>query len=83
MTDWTTIKVPRHVRDRLATAARLRHVTVRALIDDLSRKAADEALMEQAAAQMQQLRESDPEAWAEYLREGTTWEQGTIDRVET
>src|ERR1022692_3065774 len=53
MTDWTSLKVPRHVRDRLATAAQARGLTVRALLDDLSRKAADDALMEQAAAQME------------------------------
>src|ERR1039458_2177540 len=81
MTDWTSLKVPRHVRDRLATAAQARGLTVRALLDDLSRKAADDALMEQAAAQMEHLRNNDPESWAEYLPEGAAWEEGTVERI--
>jgi hypothetical protein len=83
MTVWTTIKVPREVRDRLATAAHARGLTVRSLLEELSRKAVDDALMQRAAAQMEHLRDSDPESWAEYLREGTAWEQGTIERIET
>lgn len=82
MTDWTSLKVPRHVRDRLAIAAQARGLTVRALLDDLSRKAADDALMEQAAAQMEHLRDSDPESWAEYLQEGAAWEEGTVERID-
>ena len=82
MTDWTSLKVPRDVRDRLAAAAQARGLTVRALLDDLSRKAADDALMEQAAAQMEHLRDSDPESWADYLREGSAWEEGTVERFD-
>lgn len=82
MTVWTTIKVPRHVRDRLATAADAQGVTVRSLLEELSQRAVDEALMEQVAVQMEHMRDSDPEAWADYLREGAEWEQGTIDPIE-
>ncbi len=83
MTEWTSLKVPRYVRDRLATAARARGITVRALLDDLSRKAADGALMEQAATQMRRLRDTDPASWAEYVQEGTAWEEGTLERIDT
>ncbi len=57
-------------------------MTVRALLDQLSRQVADAALMEQAAQQMRQLRETDPEAWDDYLAEGSHWEAGTIERLD-
>ena len=71
------------MRDRLATAARARGVTVRALLEHLSRRAADEALMEQAARQMRHLRDTNPASWAEYVQEGTAWEEGTVERIES
>lgn len=82
MSDLTSIKVPLTVRDRLATAAKARGLTVRALLDELSRRAADEALMAQAAAEMARLRDSDPQEWSGYLDEGRSWEQGTVDRLD-
>ncbi len=82
MTEWTTIKVPRPVRDRLAVAARARGLTIRSLLEDLSRSAVDDALMEQAAAQMRHLRDSDPATWADYIQEGTTWEEGTVEQID-
>jgi hypothetical protein len=62
-------------------AARARGVTVRALLDELSRRAADEALMAQAAGAMARLSETDQQAWADYLDEGRLWEAGTVDRI--
>jgi hypothetical protein len=82
MSEMTTIKVSRLVRDRFASAAKARGVSMRALLDELSRRAADAALMEQAARQMAQLREADPEAWADYVAEGRTWEEGAVDRLD-
>ena len=82
MSDLTSLKVSFAVRDRFAVAAKVRGLTVRALLDQLSREAADSALMEQAARQMSQLREADPEAWREYLAEGLTWEEGTVEPLE-
>lgn len=81
MSPLTSIKVPVEVRDRLGVAAKARGLSVRALLDELSRQAADDALMDQAAAQMARLRESDPEAWNEYLDEGRGWEQGTVEQL--
>lgn len=81
MSELTSMKVPVQVRDRLALAAKARGLTVRALLDELSRQAADAALLEQAAAEMTRLRESDPQQWAEYLDEGTAWEEGTVERL--
>ena len=81
MSDLTSLKVPLEVRDRFAAAAKVRGVTVRALLDQLSRDVADAALMEQAGRQMSQLREADPGAWKDYLAEGRHWEGGTIEPI--
>jgi hypothetical protein len=78
----TTLKVSRQTRDRFAAAAKARGLSVRALLDDLSRRAADAALMEQAARQMTHLRDTDPDGWADYVAEGRAWEEGTIDPIE-
>ena len=51
-------------------------------MDELSRQAADEALMARAGADMTQLRDSDPQEWADYLDEGWSWEQGTVERLD-
>lgn len=82
MPDLTSLKVPSEVRDRFATAAKVRGLTVRALLEQLSREAADTALMEQAARQMSQLREADPDAWDDYRSEGRHWEEGTIEPLD-
>lgn len=83
MSELTSVKIPVQVRDRLAAAAKARGMTVRALLDELSRQAADAALMDQVGDQMAQLRESDLPAWDEYLDEGRDWEQGTVERIAT
>jgi hypothetical protein len=41
----TTIKVPIDVRDRLASVAKIRGVTMRGLLDELSRRALDATLL--------------------------------------
>ena len=82
MSELTSLKVPRHVRDRLAAAANARGITVRALLDDLSRKAEDTAAMEQVAKEMVRLSETDPLGWNEYLDEGRAWEERTGERID-
>jgi hypothetical protein len=54
---------------------------VRALLDDLSLKAEDAAIMEQVAQEMVRLRDTDPPGWNLYLREGRTWEERTVERL--
>jgi hypothetical protein len=39
--------------------------------------------MEQAARQMSQLQEADPDAWDDYLAEGRQWEEGTVEPLDT
>jgi hypothetical protein len=82
MSDLTSVKVSRQVRDRLAAAAQARGMSVRALLDELSRKAEDAAVMEQVAQQMVRLRNADPAGWDEYLEEGRAWEERTVERVD-
>jgi hypothetical protein len=76
MSELTSIKVPRRVRDRFAAAAKGRGLTMRAHLDELSRTVTDAMLMEQAARQMRRLRDADPDAWADYVDEGLAWEKG-------
>lgn len=78
----TSLKVPLEVRDRFATAAKARGLTVRALLDQLSREVADKALMEQAARQMSELHKADPDAWDDYVAEGRRWEEGTAEHLD-
>ena len=82
MSNLTSLKVPCEVRDRFAAAAKVRGLTVRALLDQLSREVADTALMEHAARQMSQLQEADPDAWDDYLAEGRRWEEGTVEPLD-
>ena len=79
MSNLTSLKVSSEVRDRFATAAKIRGLTVRALLEQLSSEVADTALMEQASRQMSQLQEADPGAWNDYLAEGRHWEEGTVE----
>jgi hypothetical protein len=82
MPDLTSLKVPYEVRDRFAVAAKVRGLTVRALLDQLSREVADLAMMEKAAQQMSQMQETAPDAWDDYLAEGRQWEEGTVEPLD-
>jgi hypothetical protein len=82
MSDVTTLKVPVHIRDRLASVAEARGITIRRLLDELSHQALDAALMEQAGQQMARMRDTDADAWTDYLREGREWEERTVDRFD-
>lgn len=70
MSDLTSLKVPRLVRDRLAAVAKARGVSMRIVMDELSLQAADDALMDLAARQMTVLRDTEPAAWEDYIAEG-------------
>jgi len=78
----TSLKVPVEVRDRFATAAKARGLTVRTLLDQLSREVADTALMDQVGRQMSQLHAADPDAWNDYVAEGGRWEEGTAEPLD-
>ncbi len=78
MSELTSVKISVQVRDRLAVAARARGITVRSLLDELSHRAADEALMGQVGDEMTRLRVESPDEWAAYVDEGREWERATI-----
>lgn len=82
VSDLATVKVPPEVRDRLAAAAQARGLSVRALVDELSRQALDAALLERAAAQQARLRDENPEEWEDYLAEGRVWDEGASERID-
>jgi hypothetical protein len=39
--------------------------------------------MEQAGQQMARMRDTDPDAWADYLHEGGEWEGQTVERLDS
>jgi hypothetical protein len=82
MSSLTSLKVPIEIRDRLAAAAKARGLTVRALLDDLSRQAIDDALLDQVSVQMSKLAQSDRAGWEDYLGEGRGWEEGTVEHLD-
>jgi hypothetical protein len=70
----TTIKVDTAVRDRLASVARARGVTMTALLSEVvARLEADQQWAEIEAAYAR-LQRDDPAAWAEYLGELAEWD---------
>jgi hypothetical protein len=81
MSELTSIKIPVQVRDRLAVAAEARGITVRSLLDALSRRAVDEALMARVGGEMARLEAEGPTEWAGYLAEGREWDEATVAPV--
>lgn len=70
----TTIKVERHVRDRLAGVAKARGTTMGALLDAESRRLESEQRWIEIEAGYQRLQREDPGGWQEYLAELNDWE---------
>lgn len=81
MSELTSVKIPVEVRDRLAAAAQARGITVRFLLDELSRRAVDDALMARVGGEMARLEAEAPEEWAGYLAEGREWDEATVAPV--
>lgn len=81
MPELTSIKVTPAVRDRLALAASERGMTMRSLVDELSRAAADQAHLSRAGREMAAVRDQDPQSWQDYLDDGRDWDQGSSDPV--
>jgi len=79
----TSLKVPVAVRDRFAATARARGISVRSLLDELSRKVVDEMLMDTVAGQMGLMQQTDPDRWRDYVAEGSAWEDGTSEPTES
>lgn len=82
MTETTTIKIPKQIRDRLHRVAAARHTTMRALLDQWTREAEAQAFFERVHQQMDHMRTFDPDTWADYMTEGFAWEEGTNDPID-
>jgi predicted DNA-binding protein len=72
-----TIKVDVAVRDRLATLARERGTTMGALLAEATERLEREAFFSHAHAQLERLRQEDPQAWDAYRGESELWQAGT------
>jgi predicted transcriptional regulator len=73
----TTIKVDSAVRDRLAVLARERGTTMGALLAEAAEGLEREAFFARARAQLEQLRQDDPDAWEADRAESRQWQSGT------
>ena len=75
----TTIKVDAAVRDRLASVAHARGITMTALLRDVASEL--EARQEWAVieASYERLRREDPQEWAEYVTDLQAWDSVTSD----
>jgi hypothetical protein len=70
----TTIKVDTVVRDRLASVARARGVTMTVLLSDVAARLEADQRWAEIEAAYARLQRDDPEAWAEYLGELAEWD---------
>lgn len=66
---YTTIKVDRTVRDRLACVARARGTTMGALLDAESRRLEAEQRWTEIEAAYDRIQRDDPAGWEDYLGE--------------
>jgi hypothetical protein len=66
---YTTIKVDRSVRDRLACVARARGTTMGALLDAESRRLEAEQRWTEIEAAYERIQRDDPASWQDYLGE--------------
>lgn len=75
----TTIKVDSTVRDRLASAARDRGITMAALLRDIVSELEAQQQWAVIEASYEHLKREDPDGWAEYVAELTAWDAVTSD----
>jgi len=73
----TTIKVESTVRDRLAVLARDRGTTMGALLADVTEQLERDAFFARAHAQLDRLRQEDPDGWEQDRAESLSWQAGT------
>ena len=73
----TTIKVDSAVRDRLAVLARERGTTMGALLAEATERLERESFFARARAQLDRLRQEDPDAWEANQAESRQWQSGT------
>jgi hypothetical protein len=75
----TTIKVDGAVRDRLASVARARGVTMTALLQQVSVELEAQQKWSEIETAYERLQHDDPAGWAEYLDELAEWDAASAD----
>jgi hypothetical protein len=75
----TTIKVDTEVRDRLASVARDRGVTMSGLLRDICSELESRQRWAIIEASYERLRREDPDGWAEYVAELRAWDETPAD----
>jgi antitoxin MazE7 len=75
----TTIKVDTAVRDRLASVARARGITMTVLLHELSLQLQAEQEWAEIEGAYARLQREDPDGWKQYLDELGTWDATTAD----
>jgi hypothetical protein len=75
----TTIKVETEVRDRLATVARARGITMAALLRDVSSELESRMHWDIIEAAYERLQREDPKAWSQYVAELHAWDSVSSD----
>ena len=77
-TPFTTIKVRREVRDRLARIAQERTASMAEVLEIAVVELERESFFRQMHADLERLRENDPKDWTRYRAESRAWEDATI-----
>jgi hypothetical protein len=75
----TTIKVDTAVRDRLASVARARGITMTVLLHELSLQLQAEQEWAEIEGAYARLQREDPDSWKQYLDELGAWDATTAD----
>jgi hypothetical protein len=70
----TTIKVESDIRDRLARLARIRRITMGALLGDVVDRLETEQRWSEINEAYDRLQSQDPAGWADYLGELAAWQ---------
>lgn len=74
----TTVRVTPETRARLARLSEARGLSTPDLIEELARRAEDDALLAEANEHYAALH-GDPQAWAEHVRERELWDATLLD----
>lgn len=77
-TEFTTIKVRREVRDRLARLARERNTSMVDILEQAIDVMERAAFFTRVQADLERLRTEDPQEWESYRAESLAWERATL-----
>jgi predicted transcriptional regulator len=77
-TPFTTIKVRREVRDRLARIAHERKATMAEVLDQAIGQLERESFFVHMQTELERLRDDDPREWQTYRQESLAWERATV-----